>query len=124
MEKYAKEAPKAAPSAGIGLSLAESIEQGRKDQLADAVRKRLEAVPPLEIIDNEFIPALDRVGKRFEAGEIFLPRLMQSAQTVQNGFAIIKDRMRASGEKREAKAKSSWLPYMETSIISERISLT
>jgi len=87
------------------------------------VRKRLEAVPPLEIIDNEFIPALDRVGKRFEAGEIFLPRLMQSAQAVQNGFAIIKDRMRASGEKREAKAKSSWLPYMETSMISERISL-
>ena len=105
VEKYAKEAPKAAPSAGIGLSLAEIIEQGRKDQSADAVRKLLETIPPLEIIDNEFIPALDRVGKRFEMGEIFLPQLMQSAQAVQNGFAVIKDRMRASGEKREAKGK-------------------
>ncbi|MCL1876361.1 MAG: homocysteine S-methyltransferase family protein [Synergistaceae bacterium] len=87
------------------LTLAEIIERGRKDEAEAAVKKRLEISAPLEIIDGEFIPALNRIGKRFEAGEIFLPQLMQSAQAVQRGFAVIKDHMKSFGGRCESKGR-------------------
>lgn len=105
IEKYKQEPQKTPSPAKNDLSLADIIEQGRKDQAADAVKKLLETIPPLEIIDREFIPALNRVGLRFETGEIFLPQLMQSAQAVQNGFSIIREWFHASGQKRESKGK-------------------
>ncbi|MCL1940603.1 MAG: homocysteine S-methyltransferase family protein [Synergistaceae bacterium] len=91
--KYAGETQQPAAARETELTLADIIIQGRKDEAAAAVTKKLETAQPLEIIDNEFVPALDRVGKRFESGEIFLPQLMLSAQAVQNGFAVIKDRL-------------------------------
>ncbi|MDR0381471.1 MAG: homocysteine S-methyltransferase family protein [Oscillospiraceae bacterium] len=97
-----------APPASAGTrapSLAEIIAQGRRDLAAGAVRARLETVPPLDVIDREFIPALDEVGRRFESGEIFLPQLMQSAQAVQEGFAVIKDHMARTGSGRESRGK-------------------
>lgn len=87
------------------LTLAAIIEQGRKEQSAEKVKELLKTTPPLEIIDREFIPALNRVGKRFEIGELFLPQLMLSAQAVQGGFAVISDHMRESGQKRHTKGK-------------------
>lgn len=98
IEKYTREAPTISAPVKTEISLAAIIEQGRKDEAAAVVKNLLKSSPPLNVIDNEFIPALNRVGKRFEAGEIFLPQLMQSAQAVQNGFAVIRERMRLSGE--------------------------
>src|SRR5665648_322897 len=46
---------------------------------------------PLEIIDECFIPALNKVGDGFEKGEIFLPSLMMSAETVKACFDVIKE---------------------------------
>ena len=48
---------------------------------------------PLEIINRELIPALDRVGKGFEKGEIFLPQLLMSADAAKLAFSIIKEKM-------------------------------
>ena len=50
------------------------------------------------MIDDYFIPALDVVGDRYERGEIFLPQLIRSAETVKAGFELIKDKMSASSE--------------------------
>lgn len=33
--------------------------------------------------DDYLIPALDIVGQKYESGEIFLPQLIQSAETVK-----------------------------------------
>ena len=45
----------------------------------------------LEIINKYIIPALDKTGKDFECGKIFLPGLLASAETAQNAFAAIKE---------------------------------
>ncbi|MCL1792092.1 MAG: cobalamin-dependent protein [Peptococcaceae bacterium] len=71
------------------------IEQGRRDEAAAKVQDLLQHHSPLDIINREFIPALNRVGQRFAAGELFLPQLLMSAQAVQNGFAVINDAMQA-----------------------------
>lgn len=95
----------AAVSPSEGLTLSEIIQQGRKEEAAAAVEELLRTLPPLEIIDGQFIPALDQVGQRFEKGEIFLPQLMQSAGAVQNGFSVIKSRMDQAGETRQSKGR-------------------
>lgn len=91
--------------AGGGMGLAESIEKGLKERAAAAVKELLEEQEALSVINTEMIPALDRVGKGFEAGTIFLPQLLMSAEAAKAAFEIIKDRMQASGQAQEKKGK-------------------
>jgi len=87
-------------------SLFDIIVQGRKDESAQKVSKMLdEGKDPLDIIENEFVGALNFVGEKFEKGEIFLPQLMQSAQAVKNAFVVISDFYQSRGVKREQKGK-------------------
>ena len=71
-------------------TLEELIIDGRKEEAAEQVRILLKAKEPLEIIDECFIPALNKVGDGFDKGEIFLPSLMMSAETVKACFDVIK----------------------------------
>lgn len=87
------------------MGLAESIERGLKERAAAAVKELLEVQEALSIIHTEMIPALDRVGKGFETGTIFLPQLLMSAEAAKAAFEIIKDQMRASGQTQEKKGK-------------------
>ena len=66
--------------------------------IEEAVKEALKTKEPLEIINGEFIPALDEIGMQFEKGEVFLPRLIAAAEVVKKGM----DAMR-SGEKEEDK---------------------
>lgn len=86
-----------------GLGLAGSIERGLKERAAAAVRELLADQEPLAVINQEMIPALDRVGKGFEAGTIFLPQLLMSAEAAKAAFEIIKERMQADGQVQEKK---------------------
>ena len=43
------------------------------------------------------IPALDRVGKGFEKGSIFLPQLLMSAEAAKAAFEVVKARMEGQG---------------------------
>lgn len=47
----------------------------------------------LEVVNEVLIPALDEVGQKYENGEIFLPQLIQSAETVKKSFEVIKERI-------------------------------
>lgn len=81
-----------------GGDLKSLIIDGRKSEAESLTAKTLETEPPLSVIDDYFIPALDVVGDRYERGEIFLPQLIRSAETVKAGFELIKDKMSASSE--------------------------
>ena len=43
------------------------------------------------------IPALDRVGKGFEKGTVFLPQLLMSAEAAKAAFEVIKEQMAKNG---------------------------
>ena len=60
----------------------------------------VEEKQPLSIIDEELIPALDRVGKGFEKGTVFLPQLLMSADAAKEAFAVLKDKMAAEGKEK------------------------
>lgn len=94
----------AAPSENgrkTAVSLRESIEKGLKEDAALITSELSETQEPLGIINTEFIPALNHVGDGFEAGTLFLPQLLMSAEAAKSAFAILKDKMDKSGEVQE-----------------------
>ena len=81
------------------------IVKGLKDNSYKETIEMLRTREPMDIINNELIPALDAVGKQFEKGTMFLPQLMMSAETVKNSFDAIKAHMTDSGTRQESKGK-------------------
>ncbi|HOR85189.1 MAG TPA: homocysteine S-methyltransferase family protein [Bacillota bacterium] len=71
--------------------LTKIIIDGMKEEAAPMVRQLLSNHEGIDIVDNYLIPALDIVGQKYESGEIFLPQLIQSAETVKNAFNAIKE---------------------------------
>lgn len=93
------------PGNGSGgdITLAESIAKGLKDRAYAAVTELLKEKEPLIIINEEMIPALDRVGKGFEKGTVFLPQLLMSAEAAKAAFEVIKEQMAKNGTVEEKK---------------------
>jgi 5-methyltetrahydrofolate--homocysteine methyltransferase len=100
---YGQDAPPASEKAERDLR--EIIRDGRKDEAAPKVRAMLETMPPLNIVNQYFVQALDEVGADYESGKIFLPQLMLAADTVQQGFEVVRDHMAKSGETRESRGR-------------------
>ena len=69
-----------------------AVLSGREAQVRELVTEALETIDALEVINTMLIPALDKVGDKFESGELFLPSMMASAQAVKAGFDIISDK--------------------------------
>ncbi|MGE5629465.1 MAG: homocysteine S-methyltransferase family protein [Caulobacteraceae bacterium] len=69
------------------------IIDGMKDEAVPMVKQLLSEIDGMKIVDDYLIPALDIVGQKYETGEIFLPQLIQSAETVKKAFGAIKDDM-------------------------------
>lgn len=80
-------APKAKSSQ---LDLKQVILNGLKDLAVQNTEDLLKTLKPMEIVDQIIIPTLNEVGQDFEKGKIFLPQLIQSAETVQQAFERLK----------------------------------
>ena len=96
--------------AGIGnagqggdFSLADAIIKGLKEASSAAAKGLLASQDPLDVINQEIIPALDAVGKGFEKGTVFLPQLLMSAEAAKAAFEVIKEQMSRSGQEQESK---------------------
>jgi 5-methyltetrahydrofolate--homocysteine methyltransferase len=79
------------------LNLADIIMKGLKDKAKDATRLLQREKTELEIVNDYIIPALDRVGERYDKGIIFLPQLISSAETVKNSFEVLKESLLNQG---------------------------
>ena len=87
------------------MKLGEAIARGLKEGAAGAVSKLLLTEDALTIINREMIPALDKVGKGFEQGTVFLPQLLMSAEAAKGAFDVIKEQMQRSGQVQEVKGR-------------------
>ena len=68
-----------------------AVYNGLKSEGAAVTKKLLETTDAMQIVNEMLIPALDRVGDDFEKNKIFLPQLIQSANTAQECFEVIKN---------------------------------
>ncbi len=76
-----------------------AIINGIKDEAQRAAELLIATVSPLDMVKKEIIPALDTVGRRYETGEVYLPKLLMSAESAKAAFEVIKKHMPASAEK-------------------------
>ena len=100
--EYTKNAPTLISSTATSVSvsaevenapktaLSQAIVQGFKEESARLCKELLQGVSPLEIVNNEIIPALDFVGDGFEKKRVFLPQLLMSAEAARCAFEEIK----------------------------------
>lgn len=75
------------------LSLKDSIIKGLASSSTDNARELLKTLSPLDIINNEIIPALNEVGKSFEEKKTFLPQLLMSADAANSAFLCVKEKL-------------------------------
>ena len=97
--------PEKSPDTAAGSPLQEAIIKGLKDQAASCCAGMLKTAAPLEIIDGHIIPALDHVGKGFEAKTVYLPQLLMSAEAAKYAFETVKTVLASAGDDQPKKAK-------------------
>jgi len=78
------------------LDLIDIVIKGLKDNASSMVRELLKTKKELEIVNEYLIPALDIVGDEYEKGVIFLPQLIQSAETVKCAFDVLKESLKTN----------------------------
>ena len=81
------------------------IIKGLKDEAKKITEELLNTHSSLEIVNIFMIPALDIVGNKYEAQEIFLPQLIRSAETAKVAFEAISDKLSKDGFEKTSKGK-------------------
>jgi 5-methyltetrahydrofolate--homocysteine methyltransferase len=96
----ASEASAPRPETGM-TELQRAVVKGLKEHAALLTTSLLDRIPPLQIVQEEIIPALDVVGMGFENKTMYLPQLLMSAEAAKASFEVIKSRISGSraGEK-------------------------
>ena len=101
---YAESVPQVTvvtPEQGTGSPVSDSYEselqraiiKGLKERAAQITGELLKTQPPLWIIQEEIIPALNTVGVGFERKTVYLPQLLMSAEAAKAAFEQIKVNM-------------------------------
>ena len=78
--------------------LQRAVVKGLRERAADITRELLVSIPPLDIVNNEIIPALNIAGTGFENKTVYLPQLLMSAEAAKSAFEVIKTHMSGSGK--------------------------
>lgn len=87
---------------GVSLSgtspLMDAVIKGLKEKAVEATKELLFTKAPLDIVNDDIIPALNKVGEGFEKNIIFLPQLLTSAEAAKCAFEQIKAVSAKNGE--------------------------
>ena len=103
--RYANTTPAQTASVSGAMGLAEAVEKGLKAEAAQAAQALLAVTEPLEVVNGTLIPALDKVGQRFEQGTLYLPQLLQTATAAQAAFELVKQAIAAAGTEQVSRGR-------------------
>lgn len=81
-------------------ALQKAVINGFRDAAGAEAEKLLLSAAPLDIVQNEIIPALNTVGKGFEEKRYYLPQLLMSAEAAKSAFEKIKTALSRSPEEK------------------------
>ncbi|MBE6644150.1 MAG: homocysteine methyltransferase [Ruminococcaceae bacterium] len=98
---FAESLPKCDPSpaavkksvSGYNSELERAIMRGLSNEAARLTEELIKTKSPLDIVEGEIIPALDRVGVGFEQKTVYLPGLLMSAEAASSAFEVVKSRL-------------------------------
>ena len=67
------------------------VAKGKAKAIAGAVQEALDAgCDPSDILNKGMIAAMDEVGAKFKAGEIFVPEMLVAARAMKKGVEVLK----------------------------------
>jgi len=87
----------------IANTLYDAILLGREESSRRLAEQALQALPPMEVIQSSVVPALDEAGRRFAAGSMFLPQLLQCAGAAQAALTLLQEEIKKTGGLHESK---------------------
>ena len=71
--------------------LSESVIKGEEEKVKELVQELIdEGLEPSEIINQGLISGMNVVGKRFKAGDMFVPEVLLSARSMKGGMELVK----------------------------------
>jgi 5-methyltetrahydrofolate--homocysteine methyltransferase len=77
-----------------------AIMEGDADKTASLVQKALDqGLVAKDILDNGMVVGMGEVGVRFKAGDMFVPEVLMSADSMQAGLHLLRPHLVASGVK-------------------------
>ncbi len=97
--------PAARPTTDGMSELQTAIVQGRVEMAGQLTEQMLRQIEPLTVVQDEIIPALDRVGKGFEEKTVYLPQLLMSAEAAKRAFSHVKEQMLTAQNPQTTKGK-------------------
>ncbi len=82
--------------------LSESVIKGEEEKVKELVQEAIDdGLEPSEIINQGLISGMNVVGKRFKAGDMFVPEVLLSARSMKGGMELVKPLL-VEGEMEEA----------------------
>ncbi len=89
---------KAKTSKEYATELIAAIAKGFKERAAEITKELVKTVAPLEVVNTEIIPALNKVGEDYENKKVYLPQLLMSAEAAKSAFGVIKESLPENGK--------------------------
>jgi 5-methyltetrahydrofolate--homocysteine methyltransferase len=80
--------------------LYDSVLGGNAKKAHDATQAAIEAgIAPMTLITESMVPAMDEVGRLFEAEEYFVPELLLAARAMKSAMELLRPLLASTGEK-------------------------
>ena len=93
VQQVAQNPTRVKEKAEYASELQRAVVKGLKEQAAALTEAMLRDRKPLDIVENEIIPALNAVGEGFENKTVYLPGLLMSAEAAKFAFESVKAAM-------------------------------
>jgi trimethylamine corrinoid protein len=91
-------------SEGIYESATETIVKGNAAQALEVAEKGLaEGIDPLDLMNNGFIPGINKVGDLFGSGRLFLPELVLSASAMEQVTGLLNESIPSEQEQTQGR---------------------
>ncbi len=86
--------------------MAKAIIEGSKAEAEDLAREAIKAKIDLtEVIENGYVPGIQKVGDLWEKGDYFLPELITSAECMKAAMAVLQPELDKAKIKTKSKGK-------------------
>ncbi len=103
LEVYGQSETVSTKGAKSELSLQSAIEKGFRSEAVACTKAYLKENSPQAVVDKHLIPALERVGDKYDKGKIYLPQLLSSAEAAKASFEVVKVEIEKSAVELEEK---------------------
>jgi len=87
-----------------GQMVYQAVLEGDRDRIQSLVLRAVEeGVDPLQVNASYLVPALEEVGRKFNAKVCFLPQVILAAEAMQKAFCVLRPLLPRDGQARKGK---------------------